>query len=81
MPRLTRPKIRLQDSTSVNLKQGFINNFNQKKDATLIFLPKLLNFITWFAVQQFQSYLAKITFNIKHVCTFCNFFIFMTKIT
>lgn len=44
--RPTGQKIRLQDSISVNPRQVFIDNFNQKKNAPLLFLPKLSDSIT-----------------------------------
>lgn len=59
----------------------FIANFNYRKNVALTFLPKLLNFITWAVVKQFQSHLVKVASNIKYVYITCGFFIFLAEVT
>lgn len=48
--RPTGQRISPQDFTPVNLRQVFINDFNQKKDATSLFLLKLSDFTIWSTV-------------------------------
>lgn len=81
MSRLIGQKIHLQDSTPVNPRQVLINNFNWRKDAFLLFLPKLSDFPTWSVIQRFQSYLAEIASNIEYVCISYGLFIPVTEVT
>lgn len=76
----TDQKINAQSFISFNLRQVFIDNFNQKKDAISSFLLKLSDSITRSAVQQFQFYVTEITSNMKYVCTSYAIFIPVTEI-
>lgn len=65
----------------INAKQILIDNCNQRKDASSAYPPKLLPSITWVAIKQFQSHLAKVTSNVEYVYKFCGFFIIVLEIT
>lgn len=79
--KLTTQNIYTQAFPFINTKQVFINNFKHKKNDTLLFLLKLLDFITWATIKLFQSYLAEIAFNIKHVYTSYHFCITVAEVT
>lgn len=57
-----------QVSFSFNTKQIVIDNFNQKKDNTSKFSPKLLTSKTRTIVKQFQSHLSEVVSNMEYIC-------------